>query len=583
MNIYKRLLNYVVPFKGRLAVAVVCLFLFSLFNVLVSATVYVVLNGFYHGGEVVVDNIPKLPFHHLVRFPIYWVPVIVVAVFAGRGLFEYLSSYFMANVGLRAVMKLRNDLFRHLSRLSMGFYARGRTGDLISRIVTDVGNIQAAITDIVVDMVKEPLVILFNLPFVFFWGGRMALVAIAIFPLVTVPITLMGRRLRSTYRRISERLADITSMLQEIFTGIAIVKAFNMEDKEVEKFERVNKASFNELKRALKITVLQRPLVEIMGAIGVALGVWFGMQYLSPDRFGAFIASLFIFYEPLKKLSKVNSTIQGAVACGGRIFEMMDQVPEIQDRPGARGFAGPVEEVRFRRVSFSYEPGKPVLKSIDLTVKAGEVVAVVGASGAGKTTLVSLIPRFYDPQEGQVLVNGEDTRTFTLRSLRDLIGIVTQDTILFNDSVRDNIAYGNASASFEDIVSAAKAAQAHEFIEKLPRGYDTWIGERGVKLSGGQRQRLSIARAMLKNPPVLILDEATSHLDTESERDVQRAIDILMAGRTVFVIAHRLSTVQNASRILVMDQGEIVQQGTNISLLEEGGIYRRLYELQFQL
>jgi subfamily B ATP-binding cassette protein MsbA len=418
---------------------------------------------------------------------------------------------------------------------------------------------------------------------VFIWGGPTAIFAILIFPLVAIPITLLGKNLRRTTKKMQERAADITAFISETLAGIHVVKAFNQEDNEIRRFQQINKSVFEFFKKTIKVTIVQRPLIEVMGAVGAAIAVWFGLKHLPPDRFVAFVGSLFIFYEPLKKISKVNSTIQQSIASGTRIFEILDAVPSIQNRPYAIPFRERVESIQYHHIGFSYDPGKRVLDDIDFPVKRGQILAIVGPSGSGKTTLVNLLPRFYDPTEGSIFINGMDIRDFTLESLRDLIGIVSQDTVLFNGTVRDNIAYGKSQASLEEIERAARAANADSFTENLPKGYDTPLGERGLKLSGGQRQRLAIARAILKDPPILILDEATSHLDTESEREVQSAIENLMEGRTVFVIAHRLSTIQRADRILVLEDGKIVQQGTNDSLLQEGGIYKRLYDLQFNV
>ncbi len=583
MEIYKRLLGYIKAYKGRLALAIGCMFLYSIANAMVSATLYLVVNGLHNKHQVVIDNIPHVPFIPAISFPAFWIPLIVVGVFLVRGLFDYISNYQMASVGIRAVRKIRDDLYRHLVRLSNDFYSKGRTGDFLSRIINDVGSIQGAVTNVIVDLVKQPLVILFNIPMVFIWGGPHAIFAIMIFPLVAIPITLLGKSLRRTTKRMQERAADITSFIGETLAGINIVKAFNREDDEITKFERINKSVFDYFKRTIRITIVQRPLVEVMGAVGAAIAIWYGLQTLPADRFVAFVGSLFIFYEPLKKISKVNSTVQQSIAAGSRIFEILDTEPSIQNKENAVVFNEVVREVKYEGVGFSYDPGKTVLENIDLRVRSGEVFAIVGPSGSGKTTLVTLLPRFYDPVRGRLLINGKDIRDLTIESLRDLIGIVSQDTILFNATVRENIAYGKKTASFEEIKRAAEAANADHFIEVLPQGYDTPLGERGLKLSGGQRQRLAIARAILKDPPILIFDEATSHLDTESEREVQIAIEHLMEGRTVFVIAHRLSTIQRATRIIVLEDGKMIQQGTNESLLEEGGAYKRLYDLQFNI
>lgn len=583
MNIYHRLLQYLAPHKVRIFVAGLCMLFFSIFNALVSAALYVIFNGFFNQGKVVVRDIPYIAPDEPLVFSAALVPLLVVVVFLFRGAFDFLSNYLMSNVGLRVIMRVRNDLYEHMVRLSLKFYSKGRTGDMISRIMSDVAYIQGAITDVIVDLVKQPLIILFNIPMAFIWGGKLALVSLLTFPVVAIPITLLGRRLRRITRQMQERTADITSILEETFTGVRVVKAFNMEAREVAKFEAVNKSVFNFFKKMLKVTLVQRPLVEVMGAVGAATAIWFGMQYLPPDRFAAFIGAMFIFYEPLKKLSKVNSSIQQSIGAGARIFEIMDTEIDVKDSARAHPFRESVREVVFSRVCFSYTPEKEVLSEIDVSVSAGEVVAIVGPSGAGKTTLVNLIPRFYDPTRGAIMINGMNIRQFTVRSLRDQIGLVSQEVILFNDSVRDNIAYGKPEASFEEIQKAAEAAFADEFILQMATRYDTPIGEKGFLLSGGQRQRIAIARAILKNPPILILDEATSQLDTESEREVQKALENLMRGKTVFVIAHRLSTVQKADRILVLETGRLVQQGTNESLLREEGPYRRLYDLQFNL
>ncbi|HOE68561.1 MAG TPA: ABC transporter ATP-binding protein [Candidatus Omnitrophota bacterium] len=583
MDIYKRLLAYVKPHRWRLFVAVLSMFAYSIANSLVSATLYIIVNGLYNKDEVRLDNLPHIPFLSSISFPVFWIPFVMIGVFFLRGFFDYLSNYQMSNIGIRAIRQVRDDLYRHLVYLSHDFYSRGRTGDFLSRIMNDVGQIQGAITDVIVDLVKQPLVILFNIPWVFIWGGKYALFAILIFPLVAVPITILGKRLRKLTKSMQERTGDITSFIGETLSGFHIVKAFCREEKEISRFEEINRSVFEYFRKTIKVTIIQRPLIEVMGAIGAGIAVGFGIKYLPPDRFVAFVGSLFIFYEPLKKISKVNSTIQQSIAAGQRIFEVLDARPSIRNKPGALVFKEPVHEVAYENVSFEYEKGTPILQGIDIRAKQNEVIAIVGASGSGKTTLVSLLLRFYDPTEGIIRINGKDIRELSLESLRGMIGIVSQETVLFNCSVKDNIAYGRPEAAIEDVRKAAMIAYADHFIEALPQGYDTQLGERGLKLSGGERQRLAIARALIKDPPILILDEATSHLDTQSEKEVQKALENLMKNRTVFVIAHRLSTVQKASRILVMEEGKIVQQGTNEFLLRLGGVYKKLYDLQFNL
>lgn len=551
------------------------------------------LNGVHNHDRVVISHFSKigwleklnLPIPNLptIEFPISFVPFIIIGVFLMRGLFEYISNYQMSVVGLRVVRNIRDQLYGHLVRLSMNFYARGRTGELMSRTMNDVNAIQTGIADVMVDLVKQPFVILFQIPLIFFWGGPLAIIAILVFSTVLVPIIYLGRQLRSTERKTQEQIANINSEMQETFAGMHVVKAFNMESYEIRRFEAINKKVFRFLKRAVVITTGQRPLIEVIGAIGTALAIWFGFQILPLDRFASFLTCLFLLYEPLKKLSKVNSTIQQAMAAGTRIFELMDEVPEIQSRPGAAKLEREIRTIEFDHVTFGYTSDRSVLKNVHFSVCHEEIIAIVGASGSGKTTLSNLLPRFYDVQQGSIKINGRDIRSYELHSLRERIGIVTQETFLFNATVFENIAYGRLDGTLEEVKEAAHAAFADEFIQLLPKGYNTIIGERGMMLSGGQRQRLSIARALLKNPPVLILDEATSQLDTESEREVQKALELLMKNRTVFAIAHRLSTIQNASRIIVLDQGNLVQLGSNATLLKEGGVYKRLHDLQFQI
>ncbi|MDA9101361.1 ABC transporter transmembrane domain-containing protein [Omnitrophica bacterium] len=582
MSIYRRLLGYVKPYRKRLIFAGLAAQVTTLATSLLSVVTYIVLNGLQHKDEVQID-LPHVPFLHGLHFPVFWIPFIIVSVFLLKSSFEYLSHYQMAVVGIRAIRQLRDDLYEHLTGLSHDYYSKGRTGDFLSRIMNDVQQIQGAITDVVFDLIKQPFVVIYLSIQIFVFGGKYALVALAIFPIVVIPITLLGKSLRRITRKMQERNADITSFIGETLSGIHIVKAFNREEYEVDRFRKINKGVFDHFKKTIRVTLIQRPLIEVLGAFGAGIAIWFSIGNLPLDRFGAFVVSLFLLYDPLKKLSKANSVIQQSMAAGARIFEILDAQPGVQDYPQALPFQGEVQEVSFEKISFSYHEDQKVLDEVSLTVKKGEVLAIVGPSGAGKTTLVSLIPRFYDPTDGAVKINQKNILDYTLHSLRNLIGIVTQETVLFNSTVRENIAYHDLEGSLQQVKRAAEAANAAEFIESLPEGYDTPLGERGMKLSGGQRQRLSIARAIFKDPPILILDEATSHLDTESEREVQTAIENLMQGRTVFVIAHRLSTIQRADRIIVVQDGRIIEQGTNDSLLQQDGAYKRLYDLQFNV
>jgi len=581
MGVYKRLIRYIKPYKGRLILAILASQGYALATALVSATLYVIINGMQNRDEVIIDNIPHVPFLMDIRFPASWVPFIIVVVFTIRSLFGYISQYQMASVGIRAIRKIRDDVYAHLVYLSHDFYSKGRTGDFLSRIVNDVQSIQGAITDVINDLVKQPFVILYNIPMIFIFGGRYALIAMAIFPLVVIPIVFLGKSLRKTTKQMQERSADITAFIGETLTGIHVVKAFNREEYEISKFQKINKSVFDFFKKTIRVTIIQRPLVEIMGAVGAAVAIWFSIQHLSLDRFSAFVIALFIFYEPLKKLSKVNATVQQSIASGARIFEILDAERSVCESPKALDFKEKIETLRYEDVHFSYHKESPVLRGINFTVKRGEVFAIVGLSGSGKTSLLNLMARFYDPDRGRISINSHNIKDLTLRSLRDLIGIVSQETVLFNGTVRENIAYGRPDASLEDVKKAAHTAFADKFIERIPGGYDAQLGERGLKLSGGERQRLAIARAILKDPPILIFDEATSHLDSESEREVRAAVENVMKGRTVFVIAHRLSTIQKADHILVMENGRVIQEGTNEKLLQQGGAYKRLHDLQF--
>jgi len=584
MEVYRRLAKYIKPYLHILIFASVFMILAAGAEVLVSGVIYITTNGLMSREFVTFNNIPHIPAQLAqIKFSVKWIPFIIVVVFFFRGFLNYVSKYLMALVGLRCVRDVRNDLYRHISYQSCDYFSEKHSGDLMSRVISDVKGIQNAITSIALDAVKSPFTILFTIPVIFIMGGKLAWFSVAIFPLVAIPIIILGRKLRKLARRFLERHAEIVSFLQETLIGIKIVKAFNAEEKENEKFREITQSLYDFSRKTVRAIELQRPLIEVMGAVGLGLAIYFALKTLPMDRFVTFAATLYLLYEPAKKLSKINVVIQHTVASGRRIFEVMDIQPSITDKPGAKVFSEALKEVKYNNVSFAYEKDNFVLRDISFTVKKGERVALVGPSGSGKSTLLSLLPRFYDPTKGTLTINGLDLRDIKVHSLRQLIGIVSQETILFSGAISDNIGYGKLDASFDDIVTAAKTANAHDFIVEFPDGYNTNIGERGTKLSGGQRQRISIARAILKNPPILIFDEATSHLDTHSEREVQNAIENLMIGRTVFVIAHRLSTVQSADRIIVLEAGKIVQMGSHSELISHDGPYKKLYELQFNI
>jgi subfamily B ATP-binding cassette protein MsbA len=512
----------------------------------------------------------------------------LVLVFLIKGLFGYLQSLLMITVEQSVIRDIRDALFGRICELSLTFFHGERTGTLISRITNDVTLVRRALVASVANLFRESLLTLLYLAVAVWISWKMALITFAVLPPIVLVMARIGRRLRKRSARIQERMADITSTLEETIAGIRVVKAFGMEGYERRRFFDHTWKYFRTYVRMEVLGALAGPLVEYLGVMGIVAILWYGgrqvlvMQSVSPDWFIIFLAATLSTMQPLRKLSRANNEIQVGMAAAGRIFSILDQRPAIVSRPGAREVQGLGERIRYEGVFFSYDSGGEVLCDIDLEIRRGDVVALVGPSGAGKSTLLDLLPRFYDPTEGRVTLDGVDLRDLDVASLRSLLGIVTQETILFNDTVRNNIAYGLEGAGQDAVEAAARAAMAHEFIEQMPEGYDTVIGERGVKLSGGQRQRLAIARAILKNPPILLFDEATSSLDTESERLVQDAIEHLLEGRTVLVVAHRLSTVSNADRIVAMEGGRIVETGTHQELMDRGGLYRHLYDMQFR-
>jgi subfamily B ATP-binding cassette protein MsbA len=544
----------------------------------------------------------------------FWATAILVAYLA-KGLGAYFSAFLMTDIGQRVVRDLRDQLFRHTLDQSAEFFSQRTTGQLMSRVTNDVSQVQQAVSETIGDLLREGLALFGYAALLFYWDYRLALVCITGAPIVVYPLVRFGQRVRRTSRRSHEELEHLSHITAEAFTGHRIVKAFGTEEHEARRFRRATERLYRTNLKVTSTVAMLPPLMEFLGGLAVVALVWYGSRRIgsgemTQGNFLAFIFAAFMMYTPIKKLSRVNTNLQQAIAAAERIFEMLDTHSEVKEREGARPLETLRRSVEFRNVSFAYggrdlppkggsygnlpardlpprgasHGNRPdaafILQDVSFRVRAGEVVAIVGLSGAGKTTLVNLIPRFYDATGGAILVDDVDIRDVTLRSLRAQVGIVTQETVLFDDSIASNIAYGSPNATREQIEAAARAAHAHEFVMALPQGYDTDIGERGQRLSGGQRQRLAIARALLKNSPILILDEATSSLDAESEQLVQDALANLMRNRTAFVIAHRLSTVRRADKIVALERGRVAEIGTHDELLARGGVYAKLYSLQ---
>ncbi len=569
MNVLKKILNLSRPYWGRIALAGIC-------SIIISG-----LNGSL--AWLVKPAVDKVFVEKDGTFLLLIASAIFVAYFL-RGIFSFFQSYLMRSAGVKIVRDIRNMLYHHATALPMSFFGKDSTGAMISRVINDAGAVQGLLSYTVKDLFVESCTIVVLIGVAMYMRWDLTLIAIIVLPLALYAVARLGKRLKKVSMRAQEKISRITEILSESFSGIKIIKSFCREEDEASRFRDKNQDYYRELMRSTRIIEATSLIMEFVGGLGIAFVVWYGGSLvinnkITPGQFFSFLTAIFMIYTPAKRLVGANNSLQQAKAPLERVDKLLAEEKEQEGRIELKGIN---KDIVFEKVSFRYEnTNDDALEDINLGVKKGEIIAFVGRSGAGKTTFVDLISRFYIPTEGAIYIDSTDISDVSLKSLRPLIGIVSQDIILFNDTARANIAYGKKRATEEDIITAAKAAFAHDFILELPQGYDTVIGERGVRLSGGQKQRLSIARAILKNPPILILDEATSSLDTASEMMVQKALEMLMEGRTTFVIAHRLSTVRRADRIIVLDKGRIVESGTHNELLALNGFYRKLYDLQF--
>ena len=572
MTLYLRILSYIKPYMHRLIFAMFCTIMAAAGNLYIPWIIKDMID------EVLADKNGTM---------LNWIAASIIAIFVVRGLFWYGQNYLMSYVGQSVIIDIRAAVFKKLQRLSVSFYDKNKTGTIMSYVTNDVNALQSAMVENTIEMITEGFILIGSVVAMIYLDWRLTLFTVCTFPVVLWFMEFFGKKIRKTGGRIQECTADITSVLQESVASARVIKSFVREDYEVDRFDVENRANFRANMKNAQLMATLTPVVELVAAIGVTMIIWYGGNNVINGTITAGSLVAFLTYavnisNPIKRLTRVIGNIQKALAAAQRVFMIIDMPEEIAESRDAKQLPEVSGKVEFQNVSFAYDDKGNVITDLSFSVKPGEVIAIVGPSGAGKSTIANLLPRFYDVNKGDIKIDGHSVREVTLDSLREQVGIVPQETMLFNGSVYNNILYGRLDATKEEIEAAAKAANAHDFIMQLTDGYETKLGDRGVNLSGGQRQRIAIARAILKNPRILILDEATSALDTESEMVVQEALDRLMVGRTSFVIAHRLSTVKNADKILVLEKGNLVESGTHDELLALDGLYAHLYKIQYR-
>ena len=572
MFLYKRILSYIKPYLHILSIALLCTMLAAGGNLYLPWIFRDMIDKVLNAKDYYMLNV---------------ISASIVVIFLLRGIFLYGQNYLMSYVGQHVIIDIRSEVFRKLQRLSMSFYDKNKTGTIMSYVTNDVNALQGAMVDNTIELVTEGIILIGSVCAMIYLDWKLTLFTILTFPVVLYFMNYFGKKIRRSGGQIQEATADITSVLQESVSSARVVKSFVREQYEIERFERENEANLKANLKNAKYMATLTPTIEFVAALGVTLILWYGGNNViagetTAGSLVAFLAYAVNISNPIKRITRVSGNIQKALAAAQRVFDVLDLREEVRDLPDAKALPAVTGNVSFEHVTFSYNTGDEILHDLSFTAKPGQAIGLVGPSGAGKSTVASLLPRFYDCDAGTIRIDGTDIRHVTLDSLRNQVGIVPQETILFNGSVYDNILYGRLDATKEEIEAAAKAANAHDFIMELPEGYNTMLGDRGVNISGGQRQRIAIARAILKDPRILILDEATSALDTESERVVQEALNRLMVGRTSIIIAHRLSTIKNADRILVLDKGKLVEDGTHEELMAKNGLYAHLYQIQYR-